>query len=163
MVIARRSPVCPEPGSHWSGRRFVLSVPLLAGVLATTAIGLRPAATTSFRVQVSASRTSLDAGVVDVEAALGFQGAESFGTGIVVSSSGEVITNNHVINGATTVRAVVVSTGVTYAATVVGTDPAHDIAVLRLQRATGLTTVQLGNSDSVKVGATTIDELSAAA
>ena len=104
-------------------------------------------------MQVSASRASLDAGVVDVEAALGFQGAESFGTGIIVSSSGEVITNNHVINGATTVRAVVVSTGVTYTATVVGTDPSHDIAVLQLQRANGLTTVQLGNSDSVKVGA----------
>ncbi len=106
--------------------------------------------------QETASSASLQAGVVDVTSVLGLQQAEAAGTGIVVDANGLVITNNHVIDGATTIRVTVVATARTYSATVVGTDPTADIAVLQLTKASGLTTVRVGQSSTVKVGAQVI-------
>jgi S1-C subfamily serine protease len=100
----------------------------------------------------ASTATSVDQGVVDVNTTLGFQGGTAAGTGIVLSSSGEILTNNHVVAGATSVNVTDVGNGRTYAATVVGTDKTHDIAVLQLQGASGLKTAVLGNSTSVAVG-----------
>jgi S1-C subfamily serine protease len=91
-------------------------------------------------------------GVVDIQTVLGYQNAAAAGTGLVVTPSGEVVTNNHVVNGATSIRVTVVSTGSTYTATVVGTDPTDDVAVLQLSNASGLATANFGDSSSVKVG-----------
>ncbi|HLY33349.1 MAG TPA: trypsin-like peptidase domain-containing protein, partial [Jatrophihabitantaceae bacterium] len=91
-------------------------------------------------------------GVVDINTVLGYQNAAAAGTGLIASSNGEVVTNNHVVNGATSVRVTVVSTGQTYTATVVGTDPTDDIAVLQLQNASGLTVANFGDSSTAKVG-----------
>jgi S1-C subfamily serine protease len=88
-------------------------------------------------------------GVVDIVSTLGYQQAEAAGTGMIVTSSGEVLTNNHVIDGATSVRVTVVSTGKTYTASVVGTDPTDDVAVLQLSGASGLSTANFGNASSV--------------
>ena len=91
-------------------------------------------------------------GVVDVVSTLGYQGATAAGTGIVLTSSGEVLTNNHVIDGATAIKVRDVGNGRVYTASVAGYDAAHDIAVLRLNGASGLTTADLGNSSQVKAG-----------
>jgi S1-C subfamily serine protease len=91
-------------------------------------------------------------GVVDIYTRLQYQNAAAAGTGLVIDSDGYVLTNNHVIEGSTKIRVVVVSTGKTYTATVVGTAPTEDIAVLKLADASGLQTAKLGDSDSVKVG-----------
>ncbi|MGH8860530.1 MAG: S1C family serine protease, partial [Jatrophihabitantaceae bacterium] len=91
-------------------------------------------------------------GVVDVNTVEKYNSASAAGTGMVLSSDGDILTNNHVIDGATSVTVTVVATGKTYAATVVGTAPSRDIAVLHLVNASGLTTANLGNSDSVAVG-----------
>lgn len=93
---------------------------------------------------------AIDPGVVDIESRLP-QGIGA-GTGIVLSDSGEILTNNHVIDGATQIAVTVVTTGDTYDADVVGTDPTNDIAVLHLVGASGLATIPLGDSDGVKVG-----------
>ncbi|MBO0848623.1 MAG: trypsin-like peptidase domain-containing protein [Pseudonocardia sp.] len=90
--------------------------------------------------------------LVDVNTRLALQGAEGAGTGIVLSSNGEVLTNNHVINGATAVQVRSQGTGRVYPATVVGYDRTHDVAVLQLRGASGLRPARLGNSDSVAVG-----------
>jgi S1-C subfamily serine protease len=71
---------------------------------------------------------------------------------MVMNADGDVLTNNHVIVGATEIRVTVPTTGITYAATLVGVDSVHDIAVLRLARASGLTPVAFGNSDLVRSG-----------
>jgi S1-C subfamily serine protease len=92
------------------------------------------------------------AGLVDINVTLGYQHAASAGTGLVVTPSGEVITNNHVAEGATAIKATDVATGRTYRATVIGYDRAHDLAVLQLQGAAGLTTVAFGNSSAVSPG-----------
>jgi S1-C subfamily serine protease len=71
---------------------------------------------------------------------------------MVLTSSGEVLTNNHVVAGATSIRVTSVTTGRTYTAKVVGTDPADDIAVLQIQGASGLKTISTGDSSKLSVG-----------
>jgi S1-C subfamily serine protease len=101
---------------------------------------------------LAATTPSLTRGVVDINTDLGFQGGAAAGTGIVLTSNGEILTNNHVIRGATTIRVTDPSTKRSYAATVAGYDPTNDVALLTLTGATGLKTVTLGNSALVKVG-----------
>ncbi len=101
---------------------------------------------------VSAIAAKVDPGLVDINSTFGDQGASGAGTGIVLTSSGEVITNNHVINGATSISVTDIGNGSTYKATVVGYDNSHDIAVLQLQGASGLTTATIGDSSSATVG-----------
>jgi S1-C subfamily serine protease len=93
-----------------------------------------------------------DPGLVDVVSNLGYQSGQAAGTGIVLTPNGEVLTNNHVINGATSVKVRDVGNGRTYGAKVVGYSATKDIAVLQLQGASGLTTATLGNSSQVRIG-----------
>jgi S1-C subfamily serine protease len=93
-------------------------------------------------------------GLVDVNSTLGYQNGSAAGTGMVLTSSGEVLTNNHVIKGATAISVTDIGNGRTYTATVVGYDEADDIAVLQLQGASGLHTVTLGDSSTVAAGDT---------
>jgi len=94
----------------------------------------------------------VDPALVDVVSSDGLQGATSEGTGIVLTSTGEVLTNNHVIEGATSIKAIDIGNGRTYTATVVGYDASHDVAVIQLQDASGLTTASLGDSSTVQSG-----------
>jgi len=91
-------------------------------------------------------------GVVDIDTVIGYNSGEAAGTGLILDSSGDVLTNNHVIEGATTIKVTIVSTGKTYTARVVGTAPTQDIAVIKLVNASGLTKANFGDSSSVKVG-----------
>ena len=88
-----------------------------------------------------------------IETNLAYQNAAAAGTGIVLTSSGRILTNNHVIAGATTIRVVVPKTTHTYTARVVGYDTTADVAVLQLQKASHLKTVKTGNASSLKLGA----------
>jgi S1-C subfamily serine protease len=96
-------------------------------------------------------------GLVDINTQLGYQNVGGAGTGIVLSPSGEVLTNNHVISGATSINVTDIGNGQTYPATVVGYDRSHDIAVLQMQGASGLQVASIGDSDAVAVG----DEIAA--
>ncbi|WP_066946209.1 S1C family serine protease [Streptomyces lushanensis] len=86
-----------------------------------------------------------------VEITASSNSGESTGSGVIITSDGEIITNNHVIAGAATVK-VRLSTGTTYNAQVVGTDADKDLALVKLDGASGLKTATLGNSDRVGVG-----------
>jgi S1-C subfamily serine protease len=77
---------------------------------------------------------------------------QAAGTGIVLTSSGVVLTNNHVIDGATTISVTDVGNQKTYTASVVGYDRSGDIAVLQLHNASGLQTATIGNSSKLSVG-----------
>ena len=79
-------------------------------------------------------------------------GAAAAATGMIISSSGLVLTNNHVINGTTGLTAVT-STGQQYTATWLGYDKSSDVAVIKLNGASGLRTVPIGDSSTVKIGA----------
>jgi len=95
--------------------------------------------------------TSSLAGIVDINTVLGYGGGRAAGTGMIISSSGEILTNNHVIDGSTSISVTSVTTGRTYQATVVGTDPTQDVAVLQLRGVSGLATIPLASS-AVSVG-----------
>ncbi|MHB1928229.1 MAG: S1C family serine protease [Acidimicrobiales bacterium] len=101
---------------------------------------------------VAAIARRVDRGLVDINTQLAYQNQEAAGTGMVISSSGEVLTNNHVIEGATAISVTDLGNGRTYRASVVGYDRSDDIAVLQLKNASGLTTVKLGNSSTVRTG-----------
>jgi S1-C subfamily serine protease len=96
--------------------------------------------------------STVSAAVVDINTTLGYSGGQAAGTGIVLTADGLVLTNNHVISGATAITATDVGNGRTYTATVVGYDRTHDIAVLRLANASGLRTASIGDSSAVAVG-----------
>ncbi|MBV9919888.1 MAG: trypsin-like peptidase domain-containing protein [Pseudonocardia sp.] len=88
-----------------------------------------------------------EVGVVDITTVLNYGEAAAAGTGVVLTSSGEILTNNHVIDGATKIKVTVVGSGASYSASVVGTDPADDVAVLRLSGASGLATAHLATAE----------------
>ena len=111
---------------------------VLAGLGASDAMGATALTTSQIASKV-------DPGLVDVVSTLGYQDGEAAGTGMVLTSTGEVLTNNHVIDGSTSIKATDVGNGRTYTARVVGYDKAHDVAVLQLERASGLQTVTLSS------------------
>ena len=119
-----------------------------AGVVALSALG----AVRSTTATVGRSADTIP-GIVDVYTNLGYQNAAAAGTGIVLTSSGEILTNNHVIRGSTSVRVTDLDTGHKYPAKVVGYSLNNDVAILQLQGASNLQTAAIGNSGGAKVGA----------
>ena len=91
-------------------------------------------------------------GVVTIVSDLYYGQGESAGTGIILDSDGTILTNNHVIEGSTSVEVTVESTGETYEARVVGTDATNDVAVLQLDGASGLQAATIDDAGSVAVG-----------
>ena len=100
----------------------------------------------------SAVAAKVEPGVVDITSTLNYQSETAEGTGMVLNSNGLVLTNNHVINGANTVKATLVGSGKSYTARVVGYDATEDVALLQLEGASGLKTVSVGNSSQVSLG-----------
>ena len=121
------------------------------GSLHSTSVGLATA-TSKTVLSTSQIASRVDPGLVDVVSTLGDEQATSAGTGIVLTSNGEVLTNNHVIDGATSIKVTDVGNGRTYTAKVVGYDASHDVAVIQLQNASGLTTASLGDSATAQTG-----------
>ncbi|WP_415949875.1 trypsin-like peptidase domain-containing protein [Streptomyces sp. KLOTTS4A1] len=87
--------------------------------------------------------------IVEIKAATG--SGTATGSGVIITSDGEIITNNHVIAGADRIQ-VTTSDGRTYDAKVVGTDSKKDLALIELENASGLKAATLGDSDQVGVG-----------
>jgi S1-C subfamily serine protease len=153
----------PEPPRRSRGRH---ALGLTATALVAMAVGAGAAVGLSHGSSPSGSATAtsktmlttnqianrVSPGLVDVTSTLGYQDATAKGTGIVLTSNGEILTNNHVINGATSVSVTDIGNGKTYKATVVGYDESSDIAVLQASGASGLTTAATGDSSSVRVG-----------
>ena len=80
--------------------------------------------------------------------------SEAAGSGVIISSDGYILTNNHVIEDATTIK-VTANDGTEYDATLVGTDSKSDIAVIKVE-ATGLTAATIGDSSTIQVGDTAV-------
>jgi S1-C subfamily serine protease len=114
---------------------------------------------------VSAIATKVEPAVVDINTfttltggfPIGAGGVQPLGagTGMIVTSSGQVLTNNHVIRGATSIRVTIQGRSGTYLADVVGADPAADVALLQIRDVSGLPTVSIANSNAT-VGRTVI-------
>ena len=93
-------------------------------------------------------------GVVIIETSLPYAGAAAAGTGMVISSSGVVLTNNHVIRGATTIKVIDPRTGHRYTSSVLGYSVSADVALLKLSGASDVSTVSPGTSGGLRTGST---------
>jgi S1-C subfamily serine protease len=104
-------------------------------------------------LNVAAVQQKVEPGLVDITATLKYASETAEGTGMILSPSGLVLTNNHVIDGATAVT-VSLADNVhrTYQAQVIGYDSIDDVALLQLTGASGLATVSFGDSSHVRVG-----------
>ncbi|MFF7976559.1 trypsin-like peptidase domain-containing protein [Streptomyces sp. NPDC007905] len=102
---------------------------------------------------VAAIAAAVSPSVVEIQATLG--NGSSTGSGVIITSHGEIVTNNHVVSGASSIR-VRTSDGKSYAAEVVGTDSSKDLALIKLKGAVGLKAAALGSSSGVQVGDTVV-------
>ncbi|GHD35796.1 S1C family serine protease [Streptomyces galbus] len=169
------TPAAAEPAPHARRRRSRGPLGLLAAVAIVaaaigggTAYGIQEltgkneavsSSTTTSVVptgktgSVAAIAAAVSPSVVEIQATS--NSGRSTGSGVIITSGGEVVTNNHVVAGASSVK-VTTSTGKTYTAQVVGTDSKKDLALLKVQGATGLKAATLGNSAGVRVGDTVV-------
>lgn len=104
----------------------------------------------------TAATSAQSTGVVLVNTTVGYGQAEGAGSGLVMDADGIVVTNHHVVAGATTITVTDPSTGTRYPATVLGYDTTDDVAVLQLQGASGLKTVTSDPTSSVGEAVTAI-------
>ena len=103
-------------------------------------------------VNEQAVANKVEPGIVDINSTLKYENGAAAGTGIILSPNGVVLTNNHVVEGSTSLRSTLVANGKSYTATVIGVDPTDDVALVKLQGASGLRTVQVGDSAKVNLG-----------
>jgi S1-C subfamily serine protease len=100
----------------------------------------------------AAIASRVDPGLVDVNTTVDYGQAKAAGTGMVLSPDGVVLTNNHVIDGATSISVTDVGNGKTYRASVAGYDRGKDVAILKLSGASNLKTVTIARSGTVSAG-----------
>jgi S1-C subfamily serine protease len=109
----------------------------------------------SSSLNLQAIANEVDPAVVDIDTTLSSNGlgpaGTAAGTGMILTPSGEVMTNNHVIEGATSIQVAIEGDG-THSATVLGVDPNADVALLQVNGVSGLPTVHLANSSTLSVG-----------
>ena len=160
----------PHPGGGRRKRRLSRSAGLIAAVAVVSALVGGGTATlvnqaadkgdTTVSTPVVNANSSSGSGVSAVAAAVSpsiveisatSSGGESTGSGVIVTSGGEIITNNHVIADADSIK-VTFSDGSTKSASVVGTDSGKDLALIKVRGASGLKAASLGDSSQVKVG-----------
>jgi S1-C subfamily serine protease len=121
-----------------------------APFLAASALATTPASASTAPVDANSLAAKVDPAIVDINTTLS-NGAAA-GTGMILTSDGIVLTNNHVIDGATTINVQVDGTGPIYNAKVLGYDATDDVALIKMQNASGLPTVSIGDSSAVQVG-----------
>ncbi len=135
---------------------------LLPGGTSATSTTTAPGGTTSTTGKISSATgapsniatiaTKVTPGLVDINTVLRYQTEEAAGTGMVLTPTGKVLTNNHVIEGSTKITATDLGNGKVYSASVLGYTRTQDVAVIQLKGASGLKTVHIGSSSSVRVG-----------
>jgi putative serine protease PepD len=135
--------------THW----FDGSSTSASSSAASTLLGQPVADTGSGALSISEIAAKVLPSVVEVTETL--SNGTGIGSGVILSADGEILTNNHVVsdvaNGGGTLT-VTFSDGKTATATVVGTDPDSDLAIIKAQGVSGLTPATLGDSSTVKVG-----------
>jgi S1-C subfamily serine protease len=121
-------------------------------LLFLVAAGLATAGVVAGVALARTGASPIGTGVVVIDTTLGYQGGIAAGTGMVLTRSGEVLTNNHVIRGATSIRIIVPGTKHAYSAKVVGYDLSDDVAVLKAVGASNLKRVSTADSSKLTRG-----------
>ncbi|GLU47581.1 S1C family serine protease [Nocardiopsis ansamitocini] len=156
----------PRPQKPWSRNRLLVAAGATA--LVTSLIVGPAAAVITTQVLTGNSpissldgspSTSVSSGDVSkvanqtLPSVVSINAGEGSGSGVVISSDGQILTNNHVIAGADNNLVVQFNDGTQAKASVLGTDPVSDLAVLKAEGVSGLTPASFGDSDKVEVGA----------
>jgi S1-C subfamily serine protease len=141
-----------HPASNTSPSASPSSSAQAPAPLPSSAVPQPPSASPGTSAGQQAIINKVEPGLVIINTALQYQSDEAAATGMVINSDGLVLTNNHVIEDSTSIKATDLGNGHTYTATVIGYDITGDIALIKLQGASGLHTVPLGNSSAVKTG-----------
>ena len=107
-----------------------------------------PSSGGSLNAQAIAAK--VDPAVVDINTVVG--SGQAAGTGMIISSNGEILTNNHVVDGSSSIQVTIAGHSQPYSAHVIGASPSQDIAVIKVDGLSGLPTVSFASSSSVNVG-----------
>jgi S1-C subfamily serine protease len=144
-VVALYHPASDNAGAAAPAPSINTPVPLPSGAIP------QPSGSPGITQGEQAIVNKIAPGLVIINTTLQYNSEAAAATGMVINSDGLVLTNNHVIEGSTSITAQTAN-GRKYQAKVLGYDVTGDIALIQLQNASGLTTVPLGNSSTVKTG-----------
>jgi S1-C subfamily serine protease len=111
---------------------------------------IQPAPSAGGRLNTDAIAAKVDPAIVDINTVVG--SGQAAGTGQIVTSNGEILTNNHVVDRSTSIQVTIAGRSQTYSAHVIGVDPSADIALIQIDGVSGLPTVSFASASSVKVG-----------
>jgi S1-C subfamily serine protease len=145
----------PWPGGGWAVAIIVpLALILAAAAGALFAAIMHRSPTLPAIINDQDVYNKIAPSVVDIDSSLSYEAETAEGTGFVINArDGLVLTNNHVIAGATSVTATLPATGHSYIARIVGDNSGDDVALLQLQGASGLTAAPLADSSTATLGA----------
>src|ERR1700686_2294534 len=111
---------------------------------------IQPAHPSTGSLNADAIAAKIDPAIVDINTVVG--SSQAAGTGMIISSTGEILTNNHVVDGSTSIQVTIAGRSQPYSAHLIAADPSADIAVIKVDGLTGLPTVSFASSTSVNVG-----------
>ena len=111
---------------------------------------IQPANPSTGSLNADAIAAKIDPAIVDINTVVG--SSQAAGTGMIISSTGEILTNNHVVDGSTSIQVTIAGRSQPYSAHLIAADPSADIAVIKVDGLTGLPTVSFASSTSVNVG-----------
>ncbi len=112
---------------------------------------IQPAPSTGGSLDANAIAAKVDPAIVDINTVVG--SGQAAGTGEIITSNGEILTNNHVVDRSTSIQVTIAGRSQTYTAHLIGVDPSADIALMQVDgNVSGLPTVSFASSSSVKVG-----------
>ncbi len=144
-------------GYHYAtSNQTVIQAPVVSNSAATSSVSGNAAPQSIQGILAKVDPAVVDITTTGYTSSGGFFGGTTAftaaGTGMIISSNGYVLTNNHVIANATNIKVTLYGQTKSYPAKIIGTDPGHDVAVIQIQGLKNLPTVTFGSSAQVKVG-----------
>jgi S1-C subfamily serine protease len=158
VVIVAVVAAAAGAGIGWSLARTINSRTSLAQTSAQPTIQqpaqpgspIQPVPSTGGSLNTNAIAAKVDPAIVDINTTVG--SGQAAGTGMIINSNGEILTNNHVVDRSTSIQVTIAGRAQTYSAHLIGADRSEDIAVIQVDGVSGLPTVSFANSSSVNVG-----------
>lgn len=143
-------------GAGWALARFISSHNTTQAHVQTVQPIQKSTSSGSTNLDINSITRKVSPAVVDINTVIqtASGSAAAAGTGLIITSSGDVLTNNHVVEGSVSIRVSIQGKSGAYTATVIGVDPADDVAVIHVNGVSGLPTVAIADSSTVMVGDT---------